>query len=225
MEDQIILDRLKKAFQSIDGTSIHHQSCPDPEKIWDAQKGVLDREETHAIIDHTSGCGACAQAWRVALEISEPQETLVADNGSGKIIKMPWMVPGTALAIAALLMLAFALQFKGDDAEFPADINFRDSTEVSEIRSLLPREEALPRSGFELTWEHSLEGNTSYDIQVQSQDLEVIAQASRLMDPQFALTSDMLKNQKPGSRILWQVIVRIDDVKTKWSPTFVNVVE
>ena len=44
--------------------------CPLTERIWDAVAVQLPTTERLAIVDHTIECAACAEAWRLAIELS-----------------------------------------------------------------------------------------------------------------------------------------------------------
>ena len=223
MENQHDLERLRTAFQSIDNSCMNPQSCPDSVEIWDAQKGALSPEKTHAIIDHTASCAECSEAWRIAAEMTAPDAVTAAK--SAKVIRLSWVTPATALAVAAVLILALAVQFRKPATPTAPDIPFRDSTAEMDIRSGLPLSGALPRDRFLLSWEHNYGAEVTFDIQVQTEDLQSVAQAMRLTEPHFVVPAKALTAFPSGTRLLWQVIVRVEGEQVKWSPTFVNVVE
>ena len=225
MENQHDLERLRTAFQSIDKNSSDPKACPDSVEIWDAQKGVLNPEKTHAIINHTAACAECSEAWRIAVEMTAPQTAMNRKKSSAKIVRLFWVRPAAAIAVAAVLILVLGVQFRSRTESAAPDIPFRDSTAELNIRSNLPMSGALPRDRFVLSWTHNYGDDVTFDIQVQTEDLNSVTQAMRLTEPKFVVPESALADLPPGTRLLWQVVVRVEDEKVKWSPTFVNVVE
>ena len=72
-------DDLKHTWQADTDRALQGRDCPDNERIFDAVAGTLPVRERRKLIAHTSVCGACAQAWRVALEL---QRAMPADTSS-----------------------------------------------------------------------------------------------------------------------------------------------
>jgi len=225
MENQHDLERLRTAFQSIDKNSHDPEACPGSTEIWDAQKGDLGPEKTHEIIDHTASCSECSEAWRIAAEMAAPEATASEKSTSAKVVRLRWLTPASAFAVAAVLILALGVQFKKPAPSATPDIPFRDSTAEMDVRSVLPASGTLSRSNFALRWEHSYNQEVTFDIQVQTDDLKSVTQAMRLSEPRFVVPEALLAPYPSGTRLLWQVIVRVDGEQVKWSPTFVNVVE
>lgn len=216
-------DRLKQAFQALETRLQGNEPCPSAEQIWDAQKGLLSAEQTHNIIDHTSRCGSCAEEWRLA-EALMPQD---ADSGKtgGKLVRFPVLVPAAALVVAAVLVLAFGLQFSGSQNIPPAEVTYRDPGASSQIVSLIASGASLPRDAFALKWDHQGKGNITYDLKVQTESLEEVLMVSRLEQSEYLLDSSTLEGLPSGTKLLWQVVVRIDGEQVKLSPTFMTTLQ
>lgn len=224
-EDLKSLDRLKEAFQSAESAMPALETCPAAEDLWDAQKGLLSRTQCHAVIDHTSRCGACANAWRLAMGM-DPSESESYSGGTGaEVIRFRRMTPAVALAIAAVLVTAFAIQFQRQRSPIPPEVTYRDSLADQDIQSAIPNLATLPRNAFTLEWKYNISQSATFDVQVKTETLEPVASAFRLSEGRFTVPEENLANLPSGTRLFWQVVVRIDGEQLKWSPTFVNVLE
>ena len=74
--------------------------CPPAERIWGAVKLELPRHERLAILDHTTVCPACAEAWRIAMTLGE--EATFGGRRTGP--QSWWRRPSTASRAGAVLL-------------------------------------------------------------------------------------------------------------------------
>ena len=206
-------ERLRAAFQAR-RTTATHESCPAAAELWSAVRGEGTLESRRALIDHTSACGACAEAWRLAKDVSR-------DLASAR---RPWQRSFAPLAAAAALVLALGggvwLYWVPRNVEAPV---FRGG-EAPVIRSLVREDEALPRRDFRLRWSSGPDGSR-YDVRVTTESLQVLAGGQRLAEPSFLGPESALAALPKDSRILWRVEVTLPDGERVASPTFVTRLE
>lgn len=207
-------ERLRAAFQARRTQATPHESCPAAAELWSAVRGEGTLESRRALIDHTSACGACAEAWRLAMDVSR-------DLASAR---RPWQRSFAPLAAAAALVLALGggvwLYWVPRHVEAPV---FRGG-EGPIIRSLVPEDEALPRRDFRLRWSSGPDGSR-YDVRVTTESLQVLAGGQRLAEPSFLVPENALAPLPKDSRILWRVEVALPDGERVASPTFVTRLE
>jgi hypothetical protein len=63
--------RLARAFRHAGIDARPREDCPDPDRIWAAVRLELPLDERMAIVDHTTTCPVCAEAWRIAMALRE----------------------------------------------------------------------------------------------------------------------------------------------------------
>jgi hypothetical protein len=101
---------LRKAFAARTEDAERSDTCPPPQRIWDAVAGRLSSSETKALLDHSNRCSACSVAWRMALEMMrqmpapEPKRTL-----ADWFAAIRWQWQPVAFAAAALVLVAIAV--------------------------------------------------------------------------------------------------------------------
>lgn len=65
-------DDLRAAFRGAFQGSLPTDTCPSPERLFDAYYRVLPFEEIESILDHIAVCPVCADAWRLCSRTSPP---------------------------------------------------------------------------------------------------------------------------------------------------------
>jgi hypothetical protein len=174
----------------------------------------LPLERRRTLVDHTSACGACAEAWRLAMDLSRELPSA----------SRPWHKSFAPLAAAAVLVLALAggvwLFWAPRPVEAPG---FRGG-EAPVIRSLLREDAALPRSDFRLRWSPGPDGSR-YDVRVTTESLQVLAGGQRLAEPSFLVPESALAPLPKDSRILWRVEAVLPGGERAASATFVTRLE
>jgi len=95
---------------------------------------------------------------------------------------------------------------------------FREGTR-SDIRSLIPEADALPRTRCLLRWSPGPEG-TTYNLQVATERLERISEARGLTAAEYAVSEAALRTVPAGARVLWRVETVLPDGSRASSATF-----
>ena len=207
-------EQLREAFQAQRAAATPPDACPPAAEIWSAVRGELTAEQRRALIDHTSACGACAEAWRLAMDVSrDPIST-----------HRPWWRTFAPLAAAAALILALGGGLWLWRAPGPVDTPGFRGGDAPVIRSLVPEGKALPRQDFRLRWSEGPEGS-NYDVRVTTESLQVLAGGRRLAEPSFLVPESALAPLPKDSKILWRVEAVLPDGERVASPTFVTRLE
>lgn len=210
------LAKLRRAFASLSQPAPEPAACPPPEKIWEAVRGELPPREIRQIVEHTAACPACAEDWRLAAALQRPETASnvipAADRFSAGRRLRNW-----GLAAAAVLALAVvgvqwiqkepSLTYRGDEAA---------------IHSLIEEGQGLPRNEFLLRWSAPETPGATYDVEVSTEDLRVIASGDDLREPRFLVPAHALAGLPPGARLLWKVDAELPQGERVSSPTFVT---
>jgi hypothetical protein len=209
--------RLRAAFQAPAGPAPAPETCPAPETLWAGVRGELQPEQMREVLDHTAFCASCAEDWRLAAEI-EREASRTATAAPGKVIVGrfgQWRPLAAAAAIAAGLLIAVGVYQSGVG---PQESTYRN-VEQTEVRSLLPEGQALSRQNSVLRWT-PVPGATSYDVQVSTEDLQVVATAQGQTATEYRVPEGNLAGFAPGTKLLWQVDAVFPDGSRQSSPTF-----
>lgn len=220
------VEKLRAAFVSLSEAGNGNASCPSPDRIWSAERGELSVEETRDLIAHTAECPPCAEAWRLARDVSipgvlAPASTALKNVSADRrgVARYRW-IPALAAAAAAVLVSA-ALLLRGRRTEphrLPDETVYRDAGAFGP-RSLLADAKALPRDRCVLKWSPGPPGSR-YDIQIASEDSQVLHRANGLTTEEYRVPESALLRLAPGSRFLWQVEVVTPEGTRTSSATF-----
>jgi hypothetical protein len=213
--DESGTDRLRDAWTALREAQ-PRGDCPDPGTLWDAVHGATS-DEARAVVLHTAECPACAEAWRLAVEVGRGMKEAATATAPATRRGAPFAWLAAAAAVAAIAIGTAALVGRGPQAERPL---FRDSQPAG-IRSLVPETAALPRSRCLLRWAGGPAG-TRYNVEVATERLEVVDRARDLDRPEHLVPEQALAALPPGARLLWQVELRAPDGSRLTSATFVN---
>jgi hypothetical protein len=207
-------ERLRAAFQARRTEVMPPGGCPPATDLWSALRGELSPESRRALVDHTSSCGACAEAWRLAADVNrDPIST-----------QRPWTRTLAPLAAAAALVLALGSGFWLWRAPGPVEAPGFRGGDAPVIRSLVREDAALPRQNFRLRWSPGPEGSR-YDVRVTTDSLQVLAGGPRLAEPSYLVPEGALAPLPKDSKILWRVEAVLPDGERVASPTFVTRLE
>lgn len=223
------LDEMRRAFAAAAGPPPAPERCPAPERIWAAAHGELPPAEAREVVDHTAGCPACAEDWRLAVSLggedaaragdAAPAEEARPVRPSAPVLAFPrrrsLYASLAGLAAAACLLVAVVVQQR---MHAPGSGIYREGTET-ELRSLLPAEASLPRERFLLRWS-DLGPDATYDLQVSTQALQPVATRRDLTEPMYLVPADRLARLPRGTRLLWQVEATLPDGQSLTSETF-----
>jgi hypothetical protein len=139
-------DALSAALWAASETSRPRDDCPDAERTWRAVAEELPLDERLAIVDHTVVCPACAEVWRLAMELGARARTKVAERPSN--ISRLRASGALELASAAVVVFAIGVLFAVQWFRTPADPVVRDpGLAVLQSDQHRQRAEALLASG------------------------------------------------------------------------------
>jgi hypothetical protein len=206
-------DRLRRAFVDLAGeAATPPEDCPEPDRLWWAVRGELPPAAARTLVLHTAACPACAESWRLALELR-------TDAGSASSIgpRARWWGSGLPFAAGlAAMVLAGGLVRQQEGAAGPGG---HASRERGGVRAVMAEDSPLPRAACVLRWTPAGEG-ARYDLRVATAALEVIHGARNLSEPEAQVPPSVLAALPPGTRLLWQVEVVATDGTRTASPTF-----
>ena len=215
------LATLRDAFAAQPNHAPQPEICPPPEKIWDAVRGELPPDQIREIVEHTALCASCAEDWRLARTF-QAQETAVRTVTPTNVVPFAprQRLRNFALAIAAALALVVVgVQWLQRPQTDPG---YREGGEQAGIRSLLPEGEALPRDRFVLRWAAPEIPGAEYDVQVSTEDLQVVATAENLRGAEYQVPESALAGLPASTRLLWKVEADLPGGSRLSSPTFVT---
>jgi anti-sigma factor RsiW len=217
------LTRWRAAFTSPAVEAPAPEDCPAPETIWAAVRGELPPHELREVVDHTARCEACAEDWRLAVEVDR-QGAEQVQTAPGKVIVGRfgrWRPAFAAAALAAGLLVAVGVY---REAIVPTQPPTYREGEATQVRSLLPAGQALPRQGAVLRWT-PLAGAVSYDVSVSTEDLRQVASAQGRTATEYRLPEASLAGLPAGAKLLWQVEAVFPDGHRVTSPTFTTLLQ
>lgn len=221
-QDDQKLERLRAAFAAPAVAAPDPESCPSPETTWAAVRGELPPRELRGVVEHTAACEACAEDWRLAAELVR-QSATATETTSGKVFQGRfgrWRPLAAAAAVAAGLLVAVGLYRTGTLG--PGQPSYREA-ESQAIRSLVAKDQALPRQGAVLRWS-PVPGAETYDVRISTEDLRLVLTAQSLKSTSYSIPESALASLPPGSKLLWQVDAVFPDGSRRSSPTFSAVV-
>lgn len=190
---------------------------PEPDTIWSAVRGELPPNELREVVEHTAMCASCAEDWRLAAEFekqaeSEAETAKPAPNVVyGRFGK--WRPLAAAAAMAAGILVVVGIQTTDQP-----DPGYRNE-QRTEVRSLLPEGQALPRQAAVLRWS-PVPGASLYNVQATTEDLQVVASQESLTGTEYRLPAEALSKLPAGGQLLWQVEAVFPDGTRQTSETF-----
>jgi hypothetical protein len=223
-EDRPPLEDLRAAFASLSANAAPGPDCPVPDSIWEALRGGMSARSTAVIVEHTSRCHACAEAWRLGHELAGQRR---ADEGAvararALAFRAPAFGVWASLAAAALLLILVGIGIvmppKGQQP-----IVTRAGEEKT-IQSLVEGTAPLRRDACVLKWSAPAAG-TRYTLRVGTQDLTPIASVRGLEQPEYQVPQKKLDRLPPGATIVWRVEADLPDGRHVASQAFMNKIE
>lgn len=209
-----------EAFASLAERARRSESCPELETIWAAANGELSVEEARRWMAHGGDCPACAEAWRLAREMSERFRNESVATGPARAAKIPsWTIWGGLAAAAVLTIVLVAPRLLED----PSPAVYRDDV-AAPIHSLLPEDRPLRRDDCVLRWTTGPPGAT-YRLEVATHAEGVLDSRRDLAEPEYLVPQELLAGIVPGSQLLWRVTVVYPDGREESSVTFISRLE
>jgi hypothetical protein len=204
--------RLREAFARRAGDARPTPSCPPAERLWSAARGELIPETTQEVVLHTATCAACAEAWRLAVDVAREaaldRPAAVPDRRSRRAA---WLAGGAALAAAAAIALFVWVRGRGGD--HPID---RGGVAIT---SRLDERVPLPRDAAVLRWTSAGDG-AIYTVRVTGDEFRVLFERAAVATTEVTIPPAALTSVAPGGRVTWQVDAVLLDGTRRQSPAF-----
>lgn len=200
--------------------------CPEPETLHAGVRGELAPHELRAVVDHIAACPECAEDWRLAMAFEE-EAASAAVASAPRRFRLRLLPMAATFVIALLAAGVWFTVGHGGPEEAPVFRAPGDPGEM-EIRSLLPRDEALDRTQAVLRWRLGAGGapaGTTYDLLVSTPDYATVAEARGLEAPRHRIPPEALEGLPAGTELQWQVDARLPGGSRVSSPPFVTPIE
>jgi hypothetical protein len=214
------LARMRRAYASLSQPAPEPAACPPPEKIWESVRGELPPGQSREIVTHMAACPSCAEDWRLAVALQRP-ETASNVIPAADRFTFGQRMRNWGLAAAAVLALAVVGVQWVQQVDPQAGYRGNEAT----IQSLLEEGDALPRQQFLLRWSAPETPGATYDVEVSTEDLRVIASGDDLREPRFLVPAYALAGLPPGARLLWKVDAELPQGGRVTSTTFVTTLQ
>ena len=206
-------ETLRAAFAALSHRARPREDCPEAGTLFEAATGSASQGQFEAMVEHTVGCGSCAESWRLARE-------LTADLVQGAAAGWSWSSRLTWMSLAAAVILVAVGLPLVLDRPGKIDVPVWRAQDKPEIASLQPEDRLMPRDQFILRWSEPAAG-ARYTITVGGERLEPIASRDDLLRPEFQVPAAALATLPDGAKILWRVQARLPDGRVVFSPTFI----
>jgi hypothetical protein len=184
--------------------------CPRPERIWEAVRLQASLDERLEVIDHLSGCPACAEAWRLANQLAAADtQTAQPKVNAFERTQLTLRVPSAqlsasyrsnALAIGTAAVLVIALGI-------PFTMLRRGATPTENVAERQPSERpvaALSERDLRLRWTPGPAGS-HYDVTVMTPNKEVVAEARNLEVTEYRVPPERLARLADEALLWWRV--------------------
>lgn len=218
---QINDDALRDAFRSLSETFERGCSSEDLDRVWRAVAGTLPVAERHDLIDRLATDPALAEAWRVAHDLQQANETTQAAATPVRRHATSWPLPWLAAAAALLIGAATVVVIQRSRPE--VNDTFRTSNHYV-VESLVPPDATLARDAFRLRWTPG-PPQSRYQVRVTTEDLRVLKTATDLTTSELVIERSLLSEIPAGARVLWQVDVALPGGERVSSETFTTRVQ
>jgi hypothetical protein len=191
----------------------------EPDTIWSAVRGELPPQQMREALEHTAMCASCAEDWRLAAEFERQAAVETAKPAPNVVYGRfrQWRPIAAAAAMAAGILIVVGIQMS-DRPDGGPDPGYRNE-QRTEVRSLLPEGQALPRQAAVLRWS-PVPGASLYNVQATTEDLQVVASQESLTGTEYRLPAEALSKLPAGSQLLWQVEAVFPDGTRQASETF-----
>lgn len=219
------LQRLRTAFRARPG--LDDSNCPSPAAVFDAATGVSNQEQTTRVIEHLVGCGACAEAWQLAVAFAG-DDAMQADNADPIHVARTGAGPAWRQHLAAGLAAAAAISVAvlGLSVLQPdSGVLQQDHRETAGYRNLqralavrLIEQPRLSRNAFELRWQGP-EDAKGYRLRVLDAALRPIFDERALQATAVRIDPETFARVPSGSTLYWQVQLELEDGGTLTSNT------
>jgi hypothetical protein len=185
------------------------QDCPDPADIYEAAAGRLEHEQRLRIVDHATVCAECARAWRLAADLQPVRRAALEVRFPARRLGM--------LAAAASVVVAAGVFFILQPAQ-QTPPGYRDGGSLAAPESRL-EQSVMPRDAFRLRWSPGPPGAT-YTLRLTDTTLTPVLVETGIAASEFEVPREALDSLDSGSRLYWQVEMRLAGGTRAVSPTY-----
>jgi len=208
-------ETLVRAFAARKSAREVLSECPNPELLFEAASGTLEREQRLKIVDHVSQCVECSQAWRLAMELGARPTT-------GSLLAKVRTLTQPQLALAASLLVAVGVGLYVSMPGHEQQPQYRDVASPLAPKSLV--DSKLPRDRFLLKWSSGPEGST-YTVRLSTADLVPLLLKQDVTTAELLVPAETLASVTAGDPLLWQVEVRLPNGQRVESNTYAVTVD
>jgi len=210
-KDDPELEELRRAFTAPGGAAPRPEDCPAPETIWAAVHGELPPGELRDVVDHTVACPACAEDWRLAVEVErEAASTEDVGRAAAPLLgSRRWVrLAPLAAAAAAIVLLVVGLPL----TQHRSEPTLREGPTVV---SRLEDGQALPRTHCRLAW--SGPAGATYEVEVHTLIGKSLDTARGLTATEYLVPEAKLAGVPSGTRLEWQVTATLPGKAPRYS--------
>jgi hypothetical protein len=223
-------DGLRAAWAAAKGAAPDPQTCPPATQLWEAAHGELPASAVARVVEHLAICAACAEGWRLALELEplpheaparspQARHAWTARPAWPRAGSSPaWAGHGRGLAAAAALLLALGGALwqvrQGDVRARGNGPVYRGAAAAGTLT--LARDTRCAVTGCRLQWPR-LPGAT-YRIVVRTAGGAPVLDRRGLSEPRLDLDAHDLLGLPPGTRLRWNVMATAGGARSASQP-------
>lgn len=213
-EEDLDLETMRRRFAAEGDTATGE--CPTPERLWAAVHRELPAGERDVLLDHLGACPACAEDWRLAVELARREQ----QPAGGRVLPLRRLgarryAPLLPAIAASVLLVAVGLGWQRSRTEQAIE----RGNEPSAVRSLVDAARPLPRERALLRWS-ALPG-ARYDVWVHSEDMDLLAAEQGLTRSEYLVPESALAGLPRGARLVWRIEAEPPGGERVSSDTFV----
>lgn len=222
----------REAFVNDTSRYRNGEQCPRNEAIWAAVNQESGATAIGAIAEHMALCGACAEAWRIAVALHESVDETFPENSSGLwqwLFRLIPPIPAWAPALAGGLVIVLGIIVWEREPAVPSPNP--DTQQVMRgansvvIDAVTPDGVALSTDQLTLEWRVNEASKViGYDVVMLDASLALIASASSLKKGEWIVSKELLDGLVEGDLIYWQVTAHLSDGREIKSKTYTMIV-
>lgn len=199
MENRDETQRLRDAFAATSPEDVATPGCPPAEQIWEAVNDELGPTELRQVLHHVASCPVCTESWRLASEIEGESRSQAAQtnlrSAAGRSGR--WLsIASAAAAVFAVFVVGITLK---DRFLVGSSARSGDAQELA----LVDGSAAMPRTECRARWV-PVEGAT-YEIQVLTEDFELLTEAQGLSVPEFVVPESLFEGLPAEAVLLMRI--------------------
>lgn len=180
--------------------------CPDADRLFDAVSGALPPDQVSEVVMHTVRCGACAQSWRVAMELQRARSDVARPSFSPRPLSVVW---AAAAALMLVVGVVWMLPLIDPGPPGPGDQSIMRGNDQGAIGLLVADRSAVPLDQFRLRWE-AVDSASEYRIRVSDAGLTPVYSGTT-QEAEIVVPETHFETLSDGDELFWFVVARLDD--------------